>query len=222
MLRDERVGPMNSKLEQQLSAYICALIEQGNTMLSDTGRGIHVEEKPFSRFKTGCLHLSELLGRSGTSWNEAFRLTRSNLRRDVEQMVGGLESVQYALTTGMLVRIENLVAGEVFQDMLEQADYLFEKKYDVAAAVVARGVLEEHLRRWCQFSDFTPASNVINEYNVALHKGPPSKYDKAVMHHVTAMAAVGNEAAHNLKAPKEDVKRMLVDVRRFLAQHPIA
>jgi hypothetical protein len=63
---------------------------------------------------------------------------------------------------------------------------------------------------------------MIDGFNVALCKGPPSKYDKAVMQHVTAMAAIGNKAAHELVATKEDTKRMLEDVRRFLAQHPIS
>jgi hypothetical protein len=40
---------------------------------------------------------------------------------------------------------------------------------------------------------------------------------------VDSMATVGNEAAHNMPGlKKEDVERLLRDVREFLTRHPLA
>jgi hypothetical protein len=52
-----------------------------------------------------------------------------------------------------------------------------------------------------------------------LYKSSPPVYDKSMMLHVTAIAAIGNDAAHNSpNLKKEDVERLAKGVQDFLAK----
>lgn len=61
----------------------------------------------------------------------------------------------------------------------------------------------------------------MNDYKDSLYRA--RQINVATMKHFEALAAVGNYAAHN--APtlnKDDVARMLRDVRDVLVKHPLA
>lgn len=222
MLLETESPLMKSEREQQLLNYIGELIILGNGILplDDLPYSPNIDTRRFSQLRTGCLHLHTLLGPNAGPWDEHLGRQEAHNEFSVKMMLGALESLRFTIISGLLIRIEDLVAGQVFTDMLEQADYLCERTFDRAAAVLARGVLEEHLRRWCEFASLTPESPQINGYNTVLYKA--DKYDKVAMKRVEWLATVGNNAAHNKEVKMEDVKRMLGDVRLFLGQHPIS
>ena len=55
---------------------------------------------------------------------------------------------------------------------------------------------------------------------MSLYKATPPVYNKSMMLHITAIAAIGNDAAHNKPALKdEDVERLAAGVEDFLARY---
>jgi hypothetical protein len=119
--------------------------------------------------------------------------------------------------------------AEAFSDLLEQADHLLEKNHFLAAGVLGRAVLEEHLRKWCQHvgcaflkPDGTPKDKpTMSDFYGELQKG--GQLNALQRRHVENMAAVGNACAHNMgTATRDDVERLLRDVRDFLVRFPVS
>lgn len=65
----------------------------------------------------------------------------------VEQIVGVLSALYDELNLGYLTDSEGLMYADLFGDFLSQAEYLVSTKFKDAAAVMAGGVLESHLRK---------------------------------------------------------------------------
>lgn len=72
-------------------------------------------------------------------------------------LLSNLQSLHEAIIGGHLARFEDLVFAEAFADLLEQADYLFDQGYTLAAGVIARAVLEERLNRMCNANSCVPS-----------------------------------------------------------------
>ena len=59
---------------------------------------------------------------------------------------------------------------------------------------------------------------MLNDSKIELQKA--SKLNRLEAAHVDSMAAIGNACAHNLgSATADDVRRLLTDVRDFIAKH---
>lgn len=175
-----------------------------------------------TRWLTKCANLSRLLGRFADPWMHDLTCNRSNSLSEVEGLLATLHGIADLVDDGLLIPLEDLVFAEAFANLLEQADYLFSEgvEYTLAAGVLGRAVLEEHLRRMCEREGCTPTKNhpTINDYNVELYKA--NILDKAQMQQVTWLATVGNDAAHAKEAlRRDDVGRLLRDVREFIAKH---
>lgn len=137
-------------------------------------------------------------------------------------MIGALRSLREAVDDDLLVTIDALITAEALGDLIEQAEYLLNEGFFLAAGVLGRAVLEEHLRKWCGRLGCMPTTGAssLNKFNAALYDA--QAITKTEMMHVQAMAAVGNDAAHNTPTLKrDDVERMIPDARTFLAQHPL-
>jgi len=87
----------------------------------------------------------------------------------------------------------------------------------LAAGVLARGVIEQHLRKRCDELGCMPSKSrpTLNDFNQALYGA--KHIDKITMKHIDALAAIGNDAAHNNPSLKEeDVKRLVAEVPNLL------
>jgi hypothetical protein len=138
-------------------------------------------------------------------------------------MIGALEAIQSLLAAGLIGSIESLVRAETAGDLIEQAEELQSAGYSLAAAVIARAVLEEHLRNLCQFHSCLPAAArpTIETYKNELRI--KTVLDKIAVKTVDHMAAIGNAAAHN--TPDFDptaVRLLLAELTAFLAKHPLS
>ncbi len=143
------------------------------------------------------------------------------LAHHLEVPLSALETIRDAMDQGLLARFEDLVIASAFADLSEQARYLLSQGYFLAAGVIFRAVFEERIRKLCERNRCMPASlrPTIGDLNTALYKATPPVYDKTMMHQVTALAAIGNDAAHNNPALKiEDVERLATGVQDFLAR----
>jgi hypothetical protein len=137
-------------------------------------------------------------------------------------MAGTLEGVKHAVENDLLVTVEDLVFAEAFSDLLEQADHLLTGRFWLAAAILGRAVLEEHLRKWCDKEGCTPSipKPTMSHFYIELQKA--GHLNKLEVANVQAMVAAGNEAAHNTgKLTEPDAEKLIRDVRDFLLRHPL-
>ena len=186
------------------------------------GRPIGVELQPFAKWAAGCVNLIRMLGEAGQQWKDQFD-DKFNWAETAIRMLGTLEAIEDAIKDGLLVKVEDLVLADAFDSLLDQADYLNAEGYFLAAGVLGRAILEEHLRSWCQHAGCNPTKSkpTLNNFKDELYKA--KHFNTSVMKHVDSMAAVGNDAAHNKPTlAADDVTRLLRDVRDFLAKHSYA
>lgn len=182
-----------------------------------SGPPTYVDLEAFKKWRASCRLLVSLMGDLGTPWQDIFMPDAPNGLGNASTTLGTLKAIKEALSNGYLVRFEDLVLAEAFSDLTEQAEYLFEQGYFLAAGVILRAILEERLRKLCERIGCTPEKlrPTISDLNQALYKA--KAYDKIIYKHVDAMTATGNDAAHNApELKKDDVARLLNDAKDFL------
>ncbi len=140
-------------------------------------------------------------------------------------MLTGLHGVLQALradyAADRLQSFQELIHADLFSDFLEMAEYFLEEGYKDPAAVMAGGVLEEHLRKLCgRYGVTLSAKPKLDTMNVDLAKA--AAYNKNEQKQVTAWAGIRNDAAHgNFGNYSEiEVKLMVAGIRDFLSRNP--
>jgi hypothetical protein len=142
----------------------------------------------------------------------------TEVQGSILELQGVLAGLSQAIRDGALDRFEAQVLAVAFSDLLDQAETLLRQEYLVAAGATARAVLEQKLRSLSGARACSPTGKThyqINDFNLALYKA--NVIDKVQMKLVDSMASVGNSAAHGLPIRREDVERMVKDVRSFVA-----
>jgi DNA-binding protein Fis len=148
-------------------------------------------------------------------------VTGDNLSLD--DCTGLLRSAYNDLQTGMLSDIRHLALAEVFDDLLEMAQYLADEGYQLPAAAIAGAVLEDTLRKLtAKHGVAWTGSSGISKLNTALYTN--SVYDKAQSGQVEAWGKLRNKVDHgDFKDPAEvnvnDVRRMIEGVRDFIVKY---
>jgi hypothetical protein len=145
----------------------------------------------------------------------------------VRFIVGLLTGALDDLKNGFLVRQEFLIAGEIFNSVLEQGKYFLGKGHKDVAAILARIVVEDRLKRMAKQAG-------IDLYDPPKegHKKPWSKSPAKLNHNlkdegqygepqwsqIQAWLKVGNPAAHGdfKKYDREQVRLMLEGIEHFL------
>jgi hypothetical protein len=183
-----------------------------------------VDYAEYSNVRAGCLNLLQFLGNAGQQWVSFFD-DKSPTLGNANNMKGALAGIYGAVLNDMLISLETLVLAKEFGNLLEQADHLFENGYFLAAGVLGRAVLEDHLRTWCQRVPCIPVPPngkppTLNDFNMELYR--KDKISKTTMLHVTTMGTIGNDAAHNKPELKQDdVKWFLRELGSFLTGNPL-
>ncbi len=119
-----------------------------------------------------------------------------------------------------LFEVRQLVEAELFDDLLEQAEHLFDSDYYQPAAVIAGCVLEDGLRKLCQKNGIAlPEKPKLDKMNADLAKA--GVVSKLVQKRITALADLRNKAAHGQwdQFIKEDVGEMIPAVRRIMEEY---
>jgi hypothetical protein len=216
------------KATDDLKAFTIELIAEGEALektsfASSQQRWVSPEN--FSKFASGGRLLLKKLGPFGSVWESAFDSELKHFLVVSSKMLGALRSILEAIENGRLISIEERVEVEVLGDLMEHAEILLKDKHYLACCVVQRAVLEERLRNLCQKWQCAPtkAKPGIDDYNQALYaKGksdPTTDFHKATMQWVTAMAAIGNDAAHIVREiTRDDAERMRRELTSFLAK----
>lgn len=165
----------------------------------------------------GCRLLVAKLGPFGQVWDAMLQPPDDSLRTSFDKASSVLDAIATALAKGRLATVEELVSAEVLGDLLEHAEELLNAKYNLAAAIILRAVLEERLRKLCFSHNCLPTAQrpTIESFKQALYSA--QIVDKLVVKDIDWMAGVGNAAAHRLPEYKdEDVPQLYQRVTAFL------
>lgn len=153
--------------------------------------------------------------------NTLHSLSRSKDEEVEFRLQGVLRALRADYHAGRLQTFQELIHADLFSDFLEMAEYLLQEGYKDPAAVIAGGVLEEHLRKLCGKHGVTiPAKAKFDTMNADLAK--TKTYNKNDQKQVTAWAGLRNDAAHGSYKNYSDseVKSMVAGVRDFISRNP--
>ena len=150
---------------------------------------------------------------------------RSVIRSKEDEIESRLQGVLRALRAdydaGRLQTFQELVHAEMFSDFLEMAEYLLQEGYKDAAAVMAGGVIEGHLRKLCgKHGVMISTKPKLDAMNADLAR--VNAYGRNDQKQVTAWAGLRNDAAHGCYDNYTDaeVKLMVAGAREFLSRNP--
>jgi hypothetical protein len=139
--------------------------------------------------------------------------------KTIRTLAGILSALRADYSTGRIQTIRERIHSDVFSDFLEMAEYLLDDEgLKDPAAVLAGGVLEEHLRKLCvKHSVPLPAKPKLDTINADLAK--QGVYGKNDQQQITAWAGIRNDAAHANydKYTAEQVRLMVQGIRHFLS-----
>lgn len=208
---------------QKLIDLIDKLIRDANRMLESAYSGNIEDRDTLRRWSNELVLLRNIGGEVLSPW--ARRLAHDGVLISIVYVQGplaALETVKYAIENGLLTSYKSLVMAEAFSDLFRQGQYLLSEGYFLAAGVIFRAVLEEKLRDLCIGANCMPEKDrpMVGDLNQALYRCEAVPYDKTMMLNVTALAAVGNDAAHNKGSLKrEDVERLMAGTLEFISRY---
>lgn len=210
------------KASQDLIDYVEDLRKEAASVRS-TRREVsgleYVDRGKFNGLMAGCRLLVAKLGPFGKVWDEMLQPPDDNRKSSFDKINGVLDSIASALAKGRLATIDEVVSAEVLGDLLEHAEELLRSKFNLAAAIILRAVLEERLRKLCASNGCIPNAQrpTIENFKQSLYAA--QVIDKIVVKDIDWMAGVGNAAAHQLPEYKdEDVPQLYQRVTAFLSR----
>ncbi len=161
-----------------------------------------------------------IFGESSIQFNELLKLTQiaTYHSHEVNAIGGLLLGSLDDLESGFLIGHEFLLAGELFDYILEEAKYLNSNGYKDPAAVLARVVLEDSLRRIAKREGLNDKDKSSKMNDDLKSKGI---YPQPQWRLCQAWLDIGNAAAHGEFADytKEDVLKMIEGIGQFMAKH---
>ena len=228
---------MARKTKELLLEHVGRLIDEGTALLGTkrdhpggstqkvtwVGSPSTVDSQLMSKWLSGCANLVFQMGQIAATWEGAFAPTRYQGFEESRRAMGRLEALRDAIQHDMLFPVEDLMFGEAFANLLEQATELLQSGYPLASGVLGRAVLETHLRKLCDHHGCLPSGNpTIETLKQALVKA--KVLSSLTAHYVDAMGTAGNHCAHNKQPPlsKADIEKLLSDVQDVVAKTPLS
>ena len=153
--------------------------------------------------------------------NTQKSISRSRDEEVEFRLRGILSALRGDYDAGRLQSFEELIHADLSSDFLEMAEYFLQEGYKDPAAVIAGGVLEEHLRKLCGKHGATvPPKPKLDTMNAELAKA--GAYNKNDQKQVTAWADLRNAAAHGKYGDytHEQAKLMVAGIRDFISRNP--
>lgn len=142
-----------------------------------------------------------------------------------QEMRGVFRAARTMLETGRLASLADGIRAETATELLDQAEQLVAGGHTVAAAVLAGGALETHLRGLCAKHDLAwSGSGSISKYNSSIAQARNAGievYRATDAKSVLAWGGLRNDAAHdpvNFSSGTEGVRVMIHGIRDFIAR----
>jgi len=164
--------------------------------------------------------LTNLLGKDHVYTKHFGKEVESGFIEDVRSGQGILKAVVEDLDAGLLRDVKQLVAAEVFTDLLDMAGHLLEAGYKDACASLTGAVLENGLRRVVASAGFVvTARDSLNSLNDKCASG--GLYTRLVQKRLQVWIDIRNSADHGQfdQYTTDDVREMVGGVTEVLGQH---
>lgn len=197
------------------------LIERGDVILSEDDEDNWYQK--VGRAKTSALNLViRFFGNDHLYTQEMNELIKKDIYiwGNFSKFVGILKAIKDDLENDGLINFKRLIEAEVFEDFLEQAEYLMNSHYYEPAAVIIGCVLEDGLRKLCIRNNIPLSERpMLGQMNDLLAK--KGVYKAQTKKFITAFTDIRNKAAHGKwdEVEKEDVERFLDWTREFMEKH---
>ena len=156
--------------------------------------------------------------------------SRSGRQQLSAAIAGTLSALRLDYVAGRLAGLPALIHADLFSDFLGMAEYLLEEeKLKDPAAVLAGGVLEEHLRKLCDShsidTEFTDRSGKRGPKKLAAMNDELAKGGAVAKNdhkQINAWAGIRNDAAHGHfgNYQREQVVLMVQGIRDFIGRCP--
>jgi hypothetical protein len=145
------------------------------------------------------------------------------------EVFGVVKALRDDYAAGYMKTIRQEINADLFSDFLEMATYLLtEERLKQPAAVLAGGVLEEHIRKLCELSgircstgeDPSARPKRLDALNSEL--GKANVYGKNDQKQITAWCGIRNSAAHAHygEFDERQVSAMIDGIRNFIVRFP--
>jgi hypothetical protein len=159
-----------------------------------------------------------IFGERSPQYLQLANLTKDGVSHshEIYAIDGLLRGALNDLEHGFILGQEFLVAGEIFDSVLQQAQQLNGAGYKDAAAVLARVVLEDALRRIARSEGLAESVSAARLNDELKQKG---RYPQVQWRLIQAWLDIGNSAAHGRFEDYDHatIKRLLEDIEAFLA-----
>ena len=142
----------------------------------------------------------------------------------VARQIGVAKALLSDIQNDYVESFEELVHGDIFGDFLEMSDHLLDAEYKDAAAVLAGGTLEVHMKKLCGKYGVETTSRgktkKVDLLNSELEK--EGAYTKLDQKNITAWLGLRNKAAHGNydEYTKDQVRLFVSNIRDFVTRHP--
>jgi hypothetical protein len=201
-------------------------VEQSHYVLERVSPKDWVDQELFRKWGVSALHVVKLAMGPGSEHHRALAGELEHFTHRLSsfhQCRGILRSAREDFAAGLLVGVRELVAAEVFEDLLGMAEYLLEEGYHLPAGAICGAVLEDSLRKLCRMLDVDwDGDSSIAKLNMALYRA--EAYHKAEHGQIEAWGKLRNRIDHgDFRSPKEieksDVRRMIEGTRDFIVRN---
>ena len=194
------------------------LIDRGKS-LRGLNFSIFINSANLHKWELSCSNILERTfgkeSRHYTSFRDCLQLTHQNAA--LEYGIACMESAKEEIEKGFLYKIEHLVSADLFDSILEHAEYLLSKGHKDPAAILGRVVIEKTLKQIAERENVTlPDKAKLSKVNEILWKN--QIYDKITWRLIQGHIDLGNFAAHGDfdKYDKDKVEDMLSWIRKNL------
>ena len=187
-----------------------------------------VDSSQHYSFRVGALSFIEnLYGINHSFFMEFKNRTDGHFIHSTRRAIAMLCSIKDEIESGWYDDFKGLVAADIFGNFLDMAEYLLDKTYKDAAAVIIGSTLENHMRYLCDANgiDVTTIdrkgktkSKKADTLNSELMNR--NVYTKTDLKAVTAWLDIRNNAAHGdyNEYTKEQVELMYQGVTEFISR----
>jgi uncharacterized protein YutE (UPF0331/DUF86 family) len=196
-------------MKEQIDHRFQQLIQVGDTLIQllpreGSGYSFWVPEvrlPDFQNWLGSCANLLRTITPAAGHYAEECQhlMSHESMERGIAavvvlKMLGLVRSAHVEWQSGLLRRIEYIVAAETFDDFLDHAAMYHKGNKKIEAAVLASAVLEDALKRITKRHDIDPAGKSMEEIVDTLTKAAILTPVKAKR--VRSIAAVRNHAMH--------------------------
>jgi hypothetical protein len=147
----------------------------------------------------------------------ASKVPHANYSVVMRSALAVLREASQDYNSGYLFETRRAITAEVFDDFLEQAEYMLSSGFYYLAVVIAGCVLEDGLRKLMVLQSLTvPEKPKLDLMNAELVKA--GVYSVMIQKKITWLADLRNKAAHGKwdAFSQTDASDMVAGVRRFL------